>query len=130
MKENWIQNTMKWLMKKAKDKSRLKKTALKRKFDKLDEEKKMMEQLFEANAKNESSGNNSSPLKMVVYNNSSKVLSPKQQRILELGLNLQLRQINFHFLNILQQKKAYANLWKNMVTMNQWRKPKRSGILF
>ena len=78
---------MRWLMKKAKDKSKLKKKTLKGKFEKLDEEKKMMDQIFEANTKNKSSGNNNSPLKTVVYNNSNKVLSEKQLRILELGLN-------------------------------------------
>ena len=87
MGENWIQNTMRWLMKKAKDKSKMKKKTLKGKFEKLDEEKKMMDQIFEANNKNKSSGNNNSPLKTVVYNNSKKVLSEKQLRILELGLN-------------------------------------------
>ena len=43
------------------------------KFEKLDEEKKMMDQIFEANTKNKSSGNNNSPLKTVVYNNSKKL---------------------------------------------------------
>ena len=87
MGENWMQNTMRWLMKKAKDKSKMKKKTLKGKFEKLDEEKKMMDQMFKANTKNKSSGNNNSPLKTVVYNNSNKVLSEKQLRILELGLN-------------------------------------------
>ena len=62
-------------MKKAKDKSKMKKKTLKGKFEKLDEEKKMMDQIFEANTNNNSSGNNNSPLKTVVYNNSNKVLS-------------------------------------------------------
>ena len=68
MGENWIQNTMRWLMKKARDvdKSKMKKKTLKGKFEKLDEEKKMMDQIFEANTKNKSSGNNNSPLKTVV----------------------------------------------------------------
>ena len=122
--DNWIQNTMKWLTKKAKDKSKLKKTTLKWKFEKLDEEKKILEQVFEANVNNETKGNNSSPLKTVVYNNSSKVLSPKQQRILELGLNFAITPKKFPLLEYIVQQKAYASLWKNMVMTNQRRKPK------
>ena len=88
--KNWIQNTMRWLMKKTKDKSKIKKKTLKGNFEKLDGEQKMMDQIFEANTNNKSSGNNNSSLKTVVYNNRNKVLLPNFITAKNSGIRLKL----------------------------------------
>ena len=60
--------------------------SLKGKFDRLNEEKKLFEDLFHANkVNNKEEDVSTNPMKKVVYNNSSKTLSPKQQKVLELG---------------------------------------------
>ena len=88
MSENWINNTMKWLEKKATEISKGKKASLKGKFDKLNAEKILFEELFRANEiKKIQEDVSTNPMKKVIYNNSSKLLSPKQQKVLELGLN-------------------------------------------
>ena len=79
-------------------------------FEKLDEEKNILEQVFEANVNNETKGNNSSPLKTVVNNNNSKVLSPKQQRILELGLNFAITPKKFPLLEYIATESLCQSL--------------------
>ena len=99
MGEKWIENMMKWLEKKAKGKAKSKKASLKGKFDKLNAEKKMMDELFKENEmKYTEENNNRNPMKKVVYNNSSKELSPKQKKILELGLNFAITPKKFPLL--------------------------------
>ena len=77
----WIENTFKWLQKKAEMKSKDKKKNLKRKFDILCAEKIKENQKINL----ERSKPESMPRKQVVYNNSSKKLLPKQEKLLELG---------------------------------------------
>ena len=88
MGDTSIENTMWWPEKKAKDKSISKKESLKGKFIKLNSEKKLMEELLQANeVKNLNEVGSNNLLKKVIYNNSSKILPSKQQKVLELGLN-------------------------------------------
>ena len=78
MGDTWIENTMRWLEKKAKEKAISKKESLKGKFNKLNAEKKLMEELFQTNEVTNLNEVNSGNLsKKVIYNNSSKILSSK-----------------------------------------------------
>ena len=84
---------------KAKEKAISKKESLKGKFNKLNAEKKLMEELFQANEVtnlNEVSRNKLS--KKMIYNNSSKILASKQQKVLELGLNFAITPKRFPLL--------------------------------
>ena len=99
MGEKWIENTMRWLEKKAKGKAESKKTSLKGKFDKLNAEKKMIEELFEENKmKYAEEKENTNPMKKIVYNNSSKTISRRQQKVLELGLTFAITPKKFPLL--------------------------------
>ena len=90
---------MRWLEKKAKQVATLKKESLKGKFDRLNAEKTFMEELYKINEEKKIVENGTSnPLKKVVYNNSSKELSPKQHRVLELGLNFAITPKKFPLL--------------------------------
>ena len=90
MSGNWIENTLKWLRKKAENKSATKKKFLQGKFDFLINEKKNMKSVQDR-SKSDKETNRipeiSTPLKKIVYNNSSKALTAKQEKLLELGLN-------------------------------------------
>ena len=58
-----------------------------------------MEELYKINEEKRIDENGTSnPLKKVVYNNSSKELSPKQHRVLELGLNFAITPKKFPLL--------------------------------
>ena len=46
MSRNWIENTLKWLQKKAIEKVKMKKKSLRLKFDKLLEEKQLLKELL------------------------------------------------------------------------------------
>jgi len=110
MGDKWIENTMRWLEKKAKEKAISKKESLKGKFNKLNAEKKLMEELFQTNEVTNLNEVNSGNLsKKVIYNNSSKILSSKQQKVLELGLNFAITQKTFPLLgyiaNLLRKPK-------------------------
>ena len=99
MGETWIENTMRWLEKKAKGKAESKKTSLKGKFDKLNAEKKMIEELFEENKMKYAEENeNANPMKKIFYNNSSKSISRRQQKVLELGLTFAITPKKFPLL--------------------------------
>ena len=90
MSRNWIENTLKWLRKKAENKATTKKKSLKTKFDILITERKNTKNIQDKNKSDKEANRmpeNSSPLKKIVYNNSSKVLTAKQEKLLELGLN-------------------------------------------
>ena len=84
MSENWITNAIRWLEKKATENSKVEKASLKGKFERLNEEKKLFEDLFHAKkVNNKEEDVSTNPMKKVVCNNSSKTLSPKQQKVLD-----------------------------------------------
>jgi len=103
----WIENTFKWLQKKAEMKSKDKKKNLKRKFDILCAEKIKENQKINL----EPSKPESMPRKQVVYNNSSKKLSPKQEKLLELGLSFAITPKKFPLLEYIA---ATENLCKSL----------------
>ena len=87
MSRGWIDNTVKWLQKKAVEKTRSKKISLKKKLDRLLEEKKLLEELLREENKNMRDPNILDPQRKFIYNNSSKILTEEQKKLLELGLN-------------------------------------------
>ena len=87
MSHGWIDNTIKWLQKKAVEKTRSKEITLKKKLDRLLEEKKLLEELLREENKNMRDPNILDPQRKFIYNNSSKILSKEQKILLELGLN-------------------------------------------
>ena len=107
MSGRWIENTFKWLQKKAEMKSKDKKKNLKRKFDILCAEKIKENQKINL----ERSKPESMPRKQVVYNNSSKKLSPKQEKLLELGLSFAITPKKFPLLEYIA---ATENLCKSL----------------
>ena len=117
MGDLWIKNTMRWLEKKAIQVGKSKKESLKGKFDRLNAEKTFTEELYKINEEKKIDENGTSnSLKKVVYNNSSKELSPKQHRVLELGLNFAITPKKFPLLkyiaateNICQALEQYGD---------------------
>ena len=106
MSGRWIENTFKWLQKKAEMKSKDKKKNLKRKFDILCAEKIKENQKINL----ERSKPESMPRKQVVYNNSSKKLSPKQEKLLELGLSFAITPKKFPLLEYIAATKNLCKL--------------------
>ena len=100
MSRNWIENTWKWLQKKAIEKSKSNKKSLRTKFDKLLQEKQLLKDLLLEEEKNKqmSRPDAQNPMRKVVYNNSGKKLSAKQEQILELGLNFAITPKKFPLL--------------------------------
>jgi len=89
MSRNWIENTLKWLQKKAIEKAKTKKKSLCLKFDKLLEEKQLLKELLleESKEKRMNHPDSQNPARKIVYNNSKKKLTTHQEKLLELGLN-------------------------------------------
>jgi len=89
MSRNWIENTLKWLQKKAIEKAKTKKKSLRLKFDKLLEEKQLLKELLfeESKEKRMNHPDSQNPARKIVYNNSKKKLTTHQEKLLELGLN-------------------------------------------
>ena len=87
MSRSWIDNTLRWLQKKAVEKSKAKKKSLRLKLDKLLEEKQLLTDLLLEENKNRAMNQPTvlNPLKKSVYNNSSKKLTSNQEKLLELG---------------------------------------------
>ena len=85
--DKWIENMMQWLEKKAKEKAISKKEFLKRKFHKLNAEKKLMKELFRANE-----------VTNLNLQQQQQILTSKQQIVLELGLNFAITPPKFPFL--------------------------------
>ena len=89
MSRSWIDNTMRWLQKKAIEKSKAKKKSLRVKLHNLLEEKKLLSELLLEEEKNKTMNQPAvlNPAKKIIYNNSSKKLTTNQEKLLELGLN-------------------------------------------
>ena len=101
MSKIWINNTMRWLEKKTIVNFKVRKASSQGKFDKLNAEKKLFEELFHTNKINKMEADvGTNPIKKVVYNKTSKLLSPKQQKVLELGLNFAITRKSFLCSNI------------------------------
>ena len=100
MSGSWIENTLKWLWKKAIDKVKPKKNSLQKKFDNLKAEKQLLKDLLLEESKNK--GQNQSgdinPMRKIIYNNSRKKLSAEQEKLLELGLNFSITPNKFPLL--------------------------------
>ena len=96
---NWIENTLKWLQKKAIEKVKPKKKSLRLKFDKLIEEKQLLKELSIEETKNKSVNSDfRNPMRKIVYNNSSKKLTSDEEKLLELGLNFAITPKKFPLL--------------------------------
>ena len=93
MSGNFVENTVKWLRKKVRNKVYKVKMRLKKKYSFLLEEKKKLDELWrkkkeQVNKDNQKGKNLDSRCeKKVVYNNGSRVLSEKEIELLSLGLN-------------------------------------------
>jgi len=89
MSRNWIENTLKWLQKKAIEKAKMKKKSLRLKFDKLLEEKQLLKELLfeESKEKCMNHPDSQNPARKIVYNNSKKKLTTQKEKLLEFGLN-------------------------------------------
>ena len=101
MSSSWIENTWKWLQKKADDKAKSKKKSLRSKLDKLLEEKQMLKDLSleeKNNARIYQQAEENPTKKKIVYNNSSKKLTAHQEKLLELGLNFSITPRKFPLL--------------------------------
>ena len=99
MSRSWIENTLKWLQKKAFEKVKPKKKSLRLKFDKLLEEKQLLKELLSEETKNKTMNSDFlNPVRKIVYNNSTKKLSSDQEKLLELGLNFAITPRKFPLL--------------------------------
>ena len=100
MSGSWIENTLKWLWKKAIDKVKPNKNSLQKKFDNLKAEKQLLKDLLLEESKNK--GQNQSgdinPMRKIIYNNSRKKLTAEQEKLLELGLNFSITPNKFPLL--------------------------------
>ena len=101
MSSSWIENTWKWLQKKAADKAKSKKKSLRSKLDKLLEEKQMLKDLSleeKNNVRIYQQAEENPTKKKIVYNNSSKKLTADQEKLFELGLNFSITPRKFPLL--------------------------------
>ena len=80
---------MRWLQKKAIEKSKAKKKSLRVKLYSLLEEKQLLSELILEKEKNKATNQPGvlNSVKKFIYNNSSKKLTTNQEKLLELGLN-------------------------------------------
>ena len=114
------------LEKKAREISKEKKASLKGKFDKLNAEKILFEELFRANEiKKIQEDVSTNPMKKVIYNNSSKLLSPKQQKVLELGLNFAITPKKFPLLEYIAATENLCQALEEYGMMNLLKRPKK-----
>ena len=92
MSGNFVENTVKWLRKKVRNKVKVK-IRLKKKYSFLLEEKKKLDELWRKKKEQVNKDNQTGKRlhsrcdKKVVYNNSSRVLTEKEIELLSLGLN-------------------------------------------
>jgi len=100
MSGSWIENTLKWLKKKATEKVKPKKNSLRTKFDRLKKEKQLLKDLSQEEYNNQrlNQHGNQNPTKKIVYNNSSRKLTAEQEKLLELGLNFSITPNKFPLL--------------------------------
>ena len=87
MSRSWIDNTMRWLQKKAIEKSKAKKKSLRVKLHNLLEEKRLLSELLLEEEKNKTMNQPAvlNPAKKIIYNNSSKKFTTNQEKLVELG---------------------------------------------
>ena len=101
MSRSWIENTLKWLQKKAMEKAcakaKVKKKSLKLKFDKLLDKKQLLKELLLEESKDNHINHleSQNPARKLIYNNSKKKLTSHQKKLLELEILL-LPQRSFH----------------------------------
>ena len=86
MSRSWIDNTMRWLQKKAIEKSKAKKKSLRVKLHKLLEEKQLLSELLSEENKSKATNQPDvlNPVKKIIYNNRSKKLTTNQEKLSEL----------------------------------------------
>ena len=107
MPKGWRERIGRWVLNSLKEIKVKVQMSLKKKFDKLKQEKKEEEKL-QINA-----GKKSSMKKKVVYNNSSKQLTKEQLEVLSLGLNFGVTPKKFPLVEYVQAAELLCQrLWK------------------